>query len=163
LESEVAQATFHGTKGDHMYRMIVSGTLAVLFSGLFQAQGPFSIHAASADPVSGWERMELENQAVWVSPTASLTSVDVGRAQSITMRDGKKAVAMEFTDAGAEKMRKLSTAQMDKLIAVVLDGKLIWAPKVRSEIGKEAILTGNGPNGLPDALIKRILESVGQR
>jgi hypothetical protein len=31
---------------------------------------------------------------------------------------------------------------MNKLIALVLDEKVIWAPKVRSEIGKTADFTG---------------------
>jgi preprotein translocase subunit SecD len=57
-------------------------------------------------------------------------------------------------------MRKLSAAQKDKLIGMVLDGKLIWAPKIRSEIGKQAVLTGNGPQGLSDDVISRIIASV---
>ena len=146
-----------------MYRMITSAIIALLFGGIFQAENQFSIRAASADPVQGWERMELGNESVWVAPTASLTSADISRAEPITVADGKRAVAIQFTDAGAEKMRKLSVAQIDKLIALVLDGKLIWAPKMRSEINKDAVLTGNGPNGLSEQMIQRILASVRQR
>ena len=146
-----------------MYRWIASAIVAILFGGTFQAQAQFSIRAASTDSVPGWERMELGNQAVWVAPAASLTSADIGRAEPITTPDNKRAVAIEFTDAGAEKMRKLSTAQIDKLIAMVLDGNLLWAPRVRSEMGKQAVLTGNGPNGLSDAVVQRILASVRQR
>ena len=142
-----------------MYRWITSVIVAILFGAT--AQTPqFSIRAASSEPVAGWDRMELENRAVWVSPTVSLTSADIARAEPITTADGKKAIGIEFTDAGADKMRRLSAAQMDKLIAMVLDGKLIWAPRIRSEIGKQGMITGNGPNGLDDETIQRILSSV---
>ena len=141
-----------------MYRWITSAIVAVLFSAI--AQTPqFSIRAASSEPVAGWDRMELDSRAVWVSPTISLTGTDIAKAEPTTM-SGRKAIAIEFTDGGADKMRRLSAAQMDKLIALVLDGKLIWAPRIRSEIGKQGMITGNGPNGLDDDTIQRILSSV---
>src|SRR5262245_50871004 len=149
-------------KGAHtMYRWITAAIVAILFGAVTQAP-QFSLRAASEEPVTGWDRMELDNRVVWVSPTVSLTSADIERADPITMPDGKKAISIELTDGGAEKMRRLSAAQMDKLIAMVLDGKLIWAPRVRSEIGKRGVITGNGENGLDDDTIQRILSSVKQ-
>ena len=143
-----------------MHRLIAVGIVFVLFSGLLQAQSGFSIRAASPDSVAGWQRMELDGQTVWVSPTVSLAAADVERVEPISTQAGKKAVSIEFTGAGAEKMRKLSAAQMDKLIAMVLDGKLIWAPKIRSEVGKQAVLTGSEPQGLSDDVITRLIASV---
>ena len=142
-----------------MYRWITTAIVAILLAGM--AQTPqFSIRAASQDPVTGWAQMELDNRVVWVSPTVSLTAADIEKTEAVTTPDGKKAIAIELTDGGADKMRSLSAAQMDKLIAMVLDGKLIWAPRVRSEIGKQGMITGNGPNGLDDETIQRILSSV---
>jgi hypothetical protein len=60
-------------------------------------------------------------------------------------------------------MRDLSGAQIDKLIALVVDDRLTWAPKVRGVMDKQALLTGNGPDGLPEALVQRILASVSRR
>ena len=48
-------------------------------------------------------------------------------------------------------MRELSTAQIDKLVAMILDGKVIFAPFVRSAFpgpDRGAVVTGNGPDGL---------------
>jgi hypothetical protein len=146
-------------KEQFMYRWITSAIAVIAFAAM--AQTPqFSIRAASSEPVTGWDRMELDNRVVWVSPTVSLTSADVAKAEPITMTDGKKAISVEFTDEGAAKMRRLSAAQMDKLIAMVLDSRLIWAPRVRSEIGKQGMITGNSPTGLDDETIQRILSSV---
>jgi len=139
-----------------MYRWMTAAIVAILLTGMAQAP-QFSIRAASAEPVDGWNRMELDGRAVWVSPTVSLTSADIAKAEPITTPDGKKAISIELNDAGADKMRRLSVAQMDKLIAMVLDGKLIFAPRVRSELSKQAMITGNG---LDDETIQRILSSV---
>jgi preprotein translocase subunit SecD len=141
-----------------MYRWITAALVAILFGAIAQTT-QFSIRAASSEPVPGWDRMQLDDRAVWVSPTASLTAADIAKAEPTTM-SGRKAIAIEFTDGGAEKMRRLSAAQMDKLIAMLLDGKLISAPRVRSEMSKQGVITGNGPNGLDDETIQRILSSV---
>jgi preprotein translocase subunit SecD len=57
--------------------------------------------------------------------------MDVMRAEPARGPDGRMAVSVIFTDGGAKKIRDLSAAQMNKLIAMVLDGKVIFAPKVR--------------------------------
>ena len=62
------------------------------------------------------------------------------------MRDGRDAVGVVFTAEGARKMRELSARQNNQRIAVLLDGKVIWAPVVRSTIDREATLTGLSPD-----------------
>jgi preprotein translocase subunit SecD len=68
-----------------------------------------------------------------------------------------------FNDSGTKKMTDLSHAQLNKLIAMVLDGKLIFAPKVRGEIGTQALITGKTPSGLPAEVAQRIVESVNKK
>src|ERR1051326_2066082 len=69
----------------------ICGNNRILFV-LLQAQAQFSIHAASDQPVPGWQQMQYNNQAVWVSPTVSLTSADILSAQFTTDRNGQRAV-----------------------------------------------------------------------
>jgi len=69
-------------------------------------------------------------------------------------------IAIVFTDEGARKIRDLSVTQRDKLVALVVDNKLIWAPVVKAEIGKQSVLTGNGPNGLTQEEVDRIMNSL---
>jgi len=150
--------------GGYMRRPIAvaSAVIVGLFLFLLQAQAQLTIHAASDQPVAGWQRMNYNNQAVWVSPTASLTSADILRAEPST-RDGGRAVGVIFNDAGAKKMTDLSHEQINKLIAMVLDGKVIFAPKVRAEIGSQALITGRAPNGLPAEVAQRIVQSVNRK
>jgi preprotein translocase subunit SecD len=137
--------------------------LLILFGGVLQAQAQFSIRAASDQPVAGWDRMEFDNKAVWVSPTISLSPEDIMRAEPARGPDGRMAVRVAFTESGARKMRDLSLAQMDKLVAMLLDGKVIFAPLIRSEISKEAQITGNDPSGLSASVVARIVASVNRK
>ena len=97
---------------------------------------------------------------IWVSPTVSLTGSDFESMTASVNPGDIWFMKIVLTDDGANKMRALSIAQMNKLIALVLDGKVIWAPKVRGEIGKTADLTGNGPHGLEPEVIRKLIDSV---
>jgi hypothetical protein len=153
------------TSGGYMRRTITVGSAVImgLFLFLFQAQAQFTIHAASEQPVTGWDRMEYNTHAVWVNPAASITSADVLRAEPNTRPDGARAVGVVFNDEGAKKMTDLSHAQLNKLIAVVVDGRVIFAPKVRAEMGREALVTGPAPSGLSTQVVRRIVDSANKK
>jgi preprotein translocase subunit SecD len=134
-------------------------SVVFLFAGMVQAQSPLSIRPASDIPVDGWQRMQVEHsdRFVWVSPIAAATSSDIEKAQPEVNSNGDTRIAVVFTDEGAKRMRDLTIAQKNKLIALVVDGRLIWAPLVRAETGKESVLTGNGPHGLTQEEVDRIM------
>jgi preprotein translocase subunit SecD len=132
-----------------------------IFAVALQAQAQFSVRAASDEPVAGWQQMPTEdNQTIWVSPTASLTASDFESMTPYVNPGDIWFMKIVLTDDGAKKMRALSIAQINKLIALVLDGKAIWAPKVRSEIGKTGDFTGSGPHGLEMDVIRRLIAIV---
>ena len=145
--------------------------LSILMSAsAMQGQAQFSIRAASAEAVEGWQRMQVERCqgsrcAIWVSPTPAVVASDIETAQpDHTSPEGQTRVAVVFTDAGAKKMADLTTAQLHKYIAMILDGKVIWAPLVMAEFhadaGKQGKLAGSGPQGLTEDEVQRIIALV---
>ena len=62
----------------------------VLLGGIVHAQSRLSIRAASATPVDGWQRMQVEHsdRFVWVAPTAAITESDIEKAQPDVRADG---------------------------------------------------------------------------
>ena len=76
----------------------VSAVFVGLFIFLIQAQAQFTIHAASDQPVAGWDRMQAGDHTVWVSPAVSITSADILRAEPTTDANGHSAVGVVFTD-----------------------------------------------------------------
>ena len=140
--------------------------LVLVSASAIHAQSQFSIRAASAEPVEGWQRMQVEhtNRLIWVSPIEAVTASDIAKAQPDTSSTGQARVAVIFTDAGAKHFADLTTAQLHKQIAMILDGKVIWAPIVMGEfhadVGKESILAGSGPQGLTREEVQRIISLV---
>jgi preprotein translocase subunit SecD len=132
----------------------------LLCASVLQAQSQLSIHAASATPVEGWQRVQVEHsdRVVWVSPTAAISASDIEQATpAVTMPERFRSILITFTDAGAKKARDLSIAQRNKLVALVVDNKVLWAPNVQSEIAKESMLTGSTPTGLSQEEVERIM------
>src|SRR5438128_2140120 len=139
--------------------------VVILSADTIQAQAEFSIRAASAEPVDGWQRMQVEhsNRVVWVSPTAAVIASDIEKAQPEVRADGYRVIRIVFTDAGANKLHDLMAAQLRKLVALVVDDKVIWAPMVMYIIDptqKETVLTGNTPQGLTPDEVERIMAIV---
>ena len=136
--------------------------VVVLLAGILQAQSRLSIRAASREPVEGWQRMQVEHSdgVIWVSPTAALTASDIEQAQPEIRADGYSVIRVVFTDAGVNKLHDLTAAQLRKLIALVVDDKVIWAPMVMYVAGpaaKNNVLTGNTPHGLTPEEVDRIM------
>lgn len=127
--------------------LVIFALIVVFLVGVFlQAQAAIEIRAASSTAVAGWQRVTADDgEAIWVAPSSSLTSADFAPSVSHTLRDGRDAVGVVFTAEGARKMRALSAAQANQRIALLLDGKVIWAPVVRGTIEREAQLTGLSP------------------
>lgn len=134
--------------------LVVYSLVALFLAGVFlQAQGSFDIRAASTIAVEGWQELPGPGGApLWVSPASALTLADIARGEVRTQPDGQRAVSVVFTVEGAGKMARLSAAQANKPIAMLLDGKVVSAPMVRSPIDKEALLTGATP-----AVVERVL------
>ena len=136
--------------------IIVGLIIGLLASTFLYGQGALEIRAASNSAVAGWQQMSRpDGGTVWVSPSNALTTADIARGEPRTDATGQRTVSVVFTDDGARKMAQLSAAQVNQPIALLLDGKLVWAPVVRSSIEKEAVLSGVTPE-----VVQRVLTSL---
>ena len=59
-------------------------------------------------------------------------------------REGKPCVGVVFTEDGALKMARLTKSHIGEFLAIILDGRVTWVPKIRAEItGGRAMIEGN--------------------
>jgi preprotein translocase subunit SecD len=138
---------------------VIVGAIVTLLAGVLNGQSGVEIRAAASSAVSGWQQMASPSgDPLWVAPEVTLTSADIAHAEAFTDPSAGPSVGLVLTDAGAKKMAALSAAQANKPIALLLDGHVIWAPKVRGSLGKEVRLTG-GHGGLTQQQIDRLLAS----
>jgi len=79
-----------------------------------------------------------------LTPT-DLTGADLRLAQmTYETQDRKPGVSIEFKDSGREKFAKLTRENLQKPIAILLDGQVLTAPVVQTEIADgKAIITGS--------------------
>ncbi len=73
-----------------------------------------------------------------------LTGKDLKDAREETDQQGQNLVSLQFTDAGAKKFAEVTADNVGRTISIVLDGKVLTAPRVNEAItGGKAVITGN--------------------
>lgn len=109
-----------------------------LKSGAVQTTGQIEVFGAVIDP----------NGAVHPGKgtpfTTIATAADVATATPFVGPDGNSyVIELVQTDAGAEKLRAYTAANVGQVLAIVRDGKVIMAPRVMSEIGSKVHISGS--------------------
>src|SRR5437868_5583501 len=114
-----------------MSRLMIILVLVAAPSGRTEAQTKPSDRAgvkvefrrAQGEPAPGYKKMKIEwaNNTVYVHERADwkLTREDIAEAKVDQDERMKPAVAITFTEAGQEKMGKLSHEQVNKQIAIL--------------------------------------------
>jgi len=85
-----------------------------------------------------------------VNQVAGVTGRDLKNAGVTRDENGRPAVSFNLNAAGAEKFGRLTEANINSLLAIVLDGRVVSAPKINSRISDNGIITGGGAGFAPD-------------
>jgi SecD/SecF fusion protein len=93
---------------------------------------------------------------IYLHKEVDLTGEDVASARVTEDKDAGPAVEIVFTKEGVKKAAKMSKEHADKPIAVVVDGKVIFAPVVKSELGEKIVITGKFTKAEAEKLAKSI-------
>lgn len=73
-----------------------------------------------------------------------MTGTDLKDAKEETDQQNQNVVSLEFSDGGAQKFADLTTKNVGKRIAILLDGEVLTAPNVKEPItGGRAVITGS--------------------
>lgn len=90
-------------------------------------------------------RAELEKNLIKSTDMgpALLTGSDLQTASAAFDQFGRSQVSMTFTSAGAKKFEEVTRANVNRQLAVVLDGKVYTAPNIKQAIGGgQAVIEG---------------------
>jgi hypothetical protein len=77
----------------------------------------------------------------------------------VTTVDGKTAVSLKMTKDGAARLGRVTGDNISRRVAVLFDGRLVFAPVIRSRISDAAMITG-GPKGLDEKDAKAIADAI---
>ncbi|MFO0916231.1 MAG: hypothetical protein U0795_24950 [Pirellulales bacterium] len=92
----------------------------------------------------GWQKLALpgSDQPIFVAAEASLNGSHIERVSFYKDRSGNPSIGLVLTDDGAKVMEATTSRNLNKKLAIVLDGKVLIAPTIRTTITKEVEITG---------------------
>jgi len=89
------------------------------------------MRVARNNPAPNFEPVTIEktHEIIYLSPDVAMTGRDVKSAEIMQSPDGW-AVAVHFTDSGADKLQQFTTANKGRRIAILVDGRVFVAPLI---------------------------------
>jgi preprotein translocase subunit SecD len=149
--------------------MLLRGILfAVACFGLTMATAParpdekpkvtVEFRLAETKPADGLTEATIEGtkDKIYLSKKAEVTNADIAKAGVGIDNALEPAVDLLFTDAGAKKMEVLTEKHLKKLLAIVIDGKVVSAPVIQSKFSDKCQITGKFSKEEVEKLVKAI-------
>jgi preprotein translocase subunit SecD len=124
-----------------------------------QAAVRFEVRLAEDSPAAGLQAARVgSDRAIYLHPEAIVSNSDVAHARVVPGNSASRfGVGIEFKAAGAQKMRTATAGHFGKPLAILIDGKVVMAPTVRSPIDALAEINGD----LTRTEAERIVNGIG--
>jgi hypothetical protein len=127
-----------------------------------QAAVRFEVRLAEESPATGLReaRVSGTDRVIYLHQEAIVTNSDVVQSRVVQGDNASRfSVAVEFSAAGAERMRQATASHIGKLAAVVIDGEVVMAPVVRAPVSTLGLISGDYTR----AEAERIVSGIGVR
>ena len=123
----------------------------------FRLVAPADDAAAEAVPVADPEDGETELR---LSPDVVLDGSHVASAKvQRGQAPGEWTVLVNFTEAGSKRLADVTGANIDRRLAVVVDGVVVMAPTIRTKISRSAEIAG-GRAGFDRSRAERVAAAI---
>lgn len=104
----------------------------------------FEVRLAEEQPAPGLVVAQAPNsgRVLYLHPEIVVSNDDI--AQSWVTQDGPDRfnVAVQLSPSGADRMRQATAMHVGRPVAVLIDGRVVMAPVVRSPVSDSAVITG---------------------
>ncbi len=121
------------------------------------------VHEEKTPDSQEYKLVEMRNnerieETLYLEKESLLPASPVSRAmgQPSQQRPGDWEVAIRLTDEAAQKMAEVTRKNIRRRLALLVDGQVITAPVIQSEIGAEVQITGTFTEAEVVNLAKRI-------
>jgi SecDF, P1 head subdomain len=125
--------------------IILTCALAGCAPGYRQVAPGVSIgfHAADTEPFPGSVESfdSRRNRKVFVHPESRITQGDIKKVTHITIGPNDE-ILISFTVSGAEKMRRFSHERDGKMVAILVNGRVVYVPIVRGDLSAGLAMGG---------------------
>jgi len=111
-----------------------------------QAAVRFEVRLAEDSPGAGLQEVRVPglNRVIYLHQTVVVSNDDIAQSRVIPAdRRSRFGIGVEFTVAGAEKMRQATAGHVGKPVAILIDGEVVAVPLLREPIGASATISGD--------------------
>ena len=102
------------------------------------------VRLAETEPATGLDAATVpsSNSKIYMHDERVITNNDVVQARVVEGK-GQFSIAITLTPSGAARMASATSQHVGKPLAIIVNGDVIAAPTVRTQIGSEAMITGD--------------------
>ncbi|MDF1546868.1 MAG: hypothetical protein P1P88_03550 [Bacteroidales bacterium] len=99
---------------------------------------------AEDDALEGFEESEVNGQKIYLNPKIEITENDIVAAQKAQDDYGNHTIMLEMNEKGSEKFGELTENNIQKKLAIIVNGKVLMAPVIQMKIpGGKIQISGN--------------------
>lgn len=124
-----------------------------------QAQMRFEVRLAEDRPGDGLveTRVEGSDRVAYLHPEIVVANGDIAQS-SVVPGEGPAEfwIRVEFTPAGAQKMRQATADHVGRPIAILVDGEVVAVPVLRAPISSSAVISGDFGRADAEAIVDGI-------
>jgi hypothetical protein len=127
--------------------LVVFGTQSWPHGGaMVQAAVRFEVRLAEDQSAAGLREARVvgSSRTIYLHEEVVVSNADVERSAVVPGNSPSQfGVGVQFTAAGARKMREATANHVGRPVAILLDGDVVMAPTLRDPIGADAVISGD--------------------
>jgi len=114
-----------------------------------KARVQIEFRLAESSPSEGLQEVSIESTAekLYLYKDIIISNNDIIAARAIpSYTINRFDIEIDFSEEAAQRISRITTENIGKKLAILIDGKVIVAPILRSTISRKAVLAGNAPS-----------------
>lgn len=120
----------------------------------------FEVHLAETSPGAGLQEAEISgtDRKIYLHEETVVSNADIAEAHIVAGNSPDAiGVALTFTPGGSAKMAGATQSHIGRPMAVLIDGRVVMAPTVRSVMSTNAVITGTFSKAEADRIVTGII------
>jgi hypothetical protein len=120
----------------------------------------FEVRLAEDSPGPGLREVKVSgtDQSIYLHEEVIVTNGDISAARVIHVGEAY-TIGIEFSKAGATKMREATEKHIGKPMAILLDGQVVMAPVLHGPIDTSAVIEGGFTEAEAEKVVNGILDT----
>jgi hypothetical protein len=126
---------------------VLAGAGVYVWTGAARVEAAvrFEVRLAEERPAAGLTAAVVgdSSRVIYLHDEVVLGNGDIARARAMDAGAGGFSVEVDLSPAASERLRVATSGHLGRPLAILIDGRVIVAPVVRSPIERAAVISGN--------------------